>query len=109
MTGAVWIHVERVHSSKGMANYLGKYLNKGFKDRPGVRGYWYAYEWIHRKWRAFGKEMFKLGEMVSATEYEIIHGLADLNKRIEYMNWRLAEAFQQAVRMGILVKKLVQF
>jgi hypothetical protein len=40
VTGAVWIHVEKVYSIKGMANYLGKYLNKGYKDAPGKRGYW---------------------------------------------------------------------
>jgi hypothetical protein len=44
VTGAVWIHVKKVYSVKGMANYLGKYLNKGYKGMLGNRGYWYAYE-----------------------------------------------------------------
>jgi hypothetical protein len=28
VTGAVWIHVEKVYSVKGMANYLAKYLKQ---------------------------------------------------------------------------------
>ncbi|MFC2062429.1 hypothetical protein ACFLS8_00550 [Chloroflexota bacterium] len=35
VTGAVWIHVGRVRSLKGMACYLGKYLNKAYYDEPG--------------------------------------------------------------------------
>jgi hypothetical protein len=108
VTGAVWIHVEKVYSVKGMANYLGKYLNKGYKDMPGKRGYWYAYEWIYRKWHAFSKTMFKLGECISACEHELIHGLTDLKQRLDYMNWRLIGATLHAVRVGLPVTELVQ-
>jgi len=109
VTGAVWINVEKVYSIRGMANYLGKYLNKGYKDVPGKRGYWYAYEWIYPKWRGFGKTMFKVGESVTPTEHELIHGLDDQKQRLDYMNWRLIEATLKAVRVGLPVNELVQY
>jgi len=109
VTGAVWIHVEKVYSIKGMANYLAKYLIKGYEEMQGKRGYWYAYEWIYRKWRAFSKEMFKLGESITAHEHELIHGLKDLKQRLDYMNWRLRGAILDAIRAGLPVTKLVQF
>jgi hypothetical protein len=109
VTGAVWIHVEKVRSAKGMAYYLGKYLNKAYDNEPGKRSYWYAYEWIYRKWRAFSKEMFKLGESITVSEHELIHGLTDFKQRLDYMNWRLIETTLHAVRLGLPVIKLVQF
>jgi len=109
VTGAVWIHVEKVFSTKGMANYLGKYLNKGYKEMIGKRGYWYAYEWIHRKWRAFGKEMFKLGDPITANEHELIHNIKDLKEKIDYMNGRLIDAGLRAIKSGLVMDELVQF
>ena len=109
VTGAVWIHVDKVRSLKGMACYLSKYLNKAYDDEPGKRSYWYAYEWIYRKWRGFSKEMFKLGESITSCEHELIHGLTDLKQRLEYMNWRLIGATLHAVRVGLPVTELVQF
>ncbi len=109
VTGAVWIHVDKVRSLKGMARYLGKYLNKAYDDEPGKRSYWYAYEWIYRKWRAFSKEMFKLGVSVALNEHMFIHGIKNLHDRLKYMNMRLMEATLQALREGIPVDKLVQF
>ncbi|MGD1119503.1 MAG: hypothetical protein ABR886_08455 [Dehalococcoidales bacterium] len=109
VTGALWIHVDKVHSVKGMASYLGKYLNKAYDDEPGKRSYWYAYEWIYPKWGGFSKTMFKLGESVTAMEHELIHGLNDQKQRVDYMNWRLIGATLKAVREGLPVKELVQF
>ena len=109
VTGAVWIHVDRVKSVKGMAGYLGKYLNKAYDDEPGKRSYWYAYDWIYPKWRGFSKEMFKVGESITPTEHELIRGIEGKNKRIDYMNWRLRGATLHAVRVGLPVKELVQF
>ena len=109
VTGAVWIHVDKVRSAKGMASYLGKYLNKAYDDEPGKRSYWYAYEWIYPKWRGFSKAMFKVGESVTPTEHELIHGLGDKKQRLDYMNWRLIEATLKAIRKGLPVKELVQF
>ena len=109
VTGAVWIHVDKVYSVKGMANYLAKYLIKGYENTTGERGYWYAYEWIHRKWRAFNKEMFKLGEKVTSGEHELIHGMQKIQDKIDYMNWRLMKATLAAVRSGLIVEELVQF
>jgi len=88
VTGAVWIHVEKVFSIKGMANYLAKYLVKAYRDAPGKRSYWYAYEWIHRGWHGFSKDMYKLGESVTALKFELIHEIEEQDKRLEYMNWR---------------------
>jgi len=109
VTGAVWIHVDKVCSVKGMACYLGKYLNKAYDEEPGKRSYWYAYEWIYRKWRAFSKAMFKLGESVAVTEHGLIHGIKESQSRLKHMNGRLVEATLRAVRAGIPVKELVQF
>ena len=109
VTGAVWIHVDKVYSVKGMANYLAKYLIKGYENMPGKRGYWYAYEWIHRKWRAFNKEMFKLGEKVTSGEHELIHGMQKIQDKIDYMNQRLIDATLNAIRSGLIVERLVQF
>jgi hypothetical protein len=109
VTGAVWIHIERVYSIKGMASYLGKYLNKGYKEMPGTRSYWYAYEWIYPKWSCFGKAMFKLGESITPKEHELIHGIDKPKQRIDYMNLRLVETTLKAVRNGLYVKELVQF
>lgn len=102
VTGAVWIEIEKVYSVKGMANYLGKYLNKGYADNPGKRGYWYSYEWIHPKWHAFNKEMYKFGQSVHPTESELIHGLANEEERNRYMNYRRQEAYLYAIRIGII-------
>lgn len=109
VTGAVWIHVDKVRSLKGMACYLGKYLNKAYDGEPGKRSYWYAYEWIYRKWRTFSETMFKLGECITDCEHELIHGLTDLKQRLDYMNWRLIGATFHAVRIGLPVTELVQF
>jgi len=109
VTGALWIHVDKVHSVKGMASYLGKYLNKAYDDEPGKRSYWYSYGWVYRKWRAFSKEMYKLGEPVTDCEHELIHGLQDYDKMLDYMNWRLIGATLHAVRVGLPVTELVQF
>jgi hypothetical protein len=76
---------------------------------PGKRGYWYSYEWIHRKWHAFNKAMFKYGEPVSNVESELIHGLTDYKQRLDYLNWRLVHATLNAIRMGLLVDKLIQY
>ncbi|MBI2853082.1 MAG: hypothetical protein HYX84_08330 [Chloroflexi bacterium] len=65
VTRALWVHVDKVSSVKGMACYLGKYLNKAYDDEPGKRSCWYAYEWVYRKWRGFSKAMFKLGESIT--------------------------------------------
>ena len=40
-----------------------------------LMGYWYAYEWIHRKWHSFSKAMYRYGESVTPTEFELIHGI----------------------------------
>ena len=109
VTGAVWIHVDNIRSVKGMACYLGKYLNKAYDEEPGKRSYWYAYEWIYRKWRAFSLAMFKLGESITTCEHELIHGITDLRKRLDYMNFRLIEATLHAIRAGLSVKELVQY
>jgi hypothetical protein len=109
VTGAVWIHVDKVRSKKGMVGYLGKYLNKAYDAEPGKRSYWYAYEWIYPKWRGFSKTMFKLGESINPTEHELIHGLKLSKERIDYMNWRLIGATLEAVRMGLPVNEIVQF
>jgi hypothetical protein len=109
VTGAVWIHVDKVCSVKGMASYLGKYLNKAYDDEPGKRSYWYAYEWIYPKWRGFSKTMFKLGESITSKEHELIHEVDDQKLRVKYMNHRLIEATLKAVREGISVKELVQY
>jgi len=109
VTGAVWIHVDKVRSVKGMACYLGKYLTKAYDNEPYKRSYWYAYEWIYRKWRGFSKEMFKLGESITNCEHELIHGLTDIKQRLDYMNWRLIGATLHAVRAGLPVTELVQF
>jgi hypothetical protein len=78
---------------------------------PGKRGYWYAYEWVHRKWHAFSKAMFKYGERVTPTEFELIHSLKENTKRVEYMNWRLMDGCLGAIRSGITQEEveLVQF
>lgn len=73
------------------------------------RSYWYAYEWIYRKWRGFSKEMFKLGESITACEHELIHGITDFKQRLDYMNWRLIGATLDAVRAGLPITELVQF
>ncbi|BCT56582.1 rolling circle replication-associated protein [Dehalococcoides mccartyi] len=112
VTGACWIQVEKVFSGKGMANYLGKYLTKGYEDNPGQRSYWYAYEWIHRKWQAFSKEMYKFGECVTPAEFELIHSLDSQEERIKYMNWRMICACMDAIRLGRIPEgtyKLRQF
>jgi hypothetical protein len=92
-----------------MAGYLGKYLNKAYDNEPGKRSYWYSYAWIHRKWHAFSRAMFKLGVVVTACEFELICGLKDFQARLDYMNWRLVEATLDAVRAGLPVTELVQF
>ncbi len=51
---------------------MGKYINKGYRDNPGKRGFWYSYEWVHRKWHVFSEAMFKFGERITATEFELI-------------------------------------
>lgn len=104
VTGAVWIHVDKVGSAKGMAAYLGKYLNKAYDDEPGKRSYWYAYEWIYRNWRSFSKQMFLLGEPVAGIEHEYIYKLKQLQKRYNHMNRRIFQAMLSAVREGIPVK-----
>ncbi len=109
VTGAVWIHVDKVKSTKGMANYLGKYLNKAWDDEPGKRSYWYAYEWIYRKWRGFSKVMYKVGEPVSVYEHQLVHEIKDREKRLEYMNHRIVEATLSAVRQGLSVTELEIF
>jgi hypothetical protein len=109
VTGAVWIHVDKVHTVKGMANYLGKYINKSYNDEPGKRSYWYGYEWIYPKWRGFSKTMFKIGESITTTEHELIHGLDDKKQRLEYMNRRLVGATFHAIRVGLPVKELEQY
>ena len=109
VTGAVWIHVDRVKSVRGMASYLGKYLNKAYDDEPNKRSYWYAYEWIYCKWRRFSKEMFKLGESIQPNEHKDIHNEKELQSRLDYMNWRLIGATLNAIRIGINVTALVQF
>ncbi len=53
--------------------------------------------------------MYKFGQVVIATEFELIHGIKELDKRIDYMNWRLIGATLQAVRVGLPVTELVQF
>jgi hypothetical protein len=53
--------------------------------------------------------MFKLGESVSPTEHELIHGLKFSKERIDYMNWRLIGATLHTVRVGTPVNELVQF
>ena len=100
VTGAVWIHVEKVYTARGMANYLGKYLNKGYKDNPGQRGYWYSQEWIHPKWAAFNKAMYKYGQSVTSTEFELIHGLRSETERLNYMNYRMIDGCLTAIRAG---------
>jgi hypothetical protein len=100
VTGAVWIHIDKIYSIKGMANYLAKYILKGYQDNPGKRGYWYSYAWIHRKWHAFNKAMYKYGEIITAVESELIHGLRELNQMLDYMNWRMQGACLKVVRYG---------
>jgi hypothetical protein len=109
ITGAVWIHVDKVTSARGMASYLGKYLNKAYDDEPGKRSYWYAYGWIYRKWRAFSKEMFKLGNPVLQPEHEYIHNLNTFEEKVYYMNGRLIEAVIRAIKTGLVVNELKQF
>jgi hypothetical protein len=98
VTGALWIHVDKVYSVKGMANYLGKYLLKSYEDMPGQRGYWYSYEWIHPKWHTFNKTMFKYDESISSVESELIHELKEKRERLDYMNWRLKGACLNKIR-----------
>lgn len=57
----------------------------------------------------YQKEMFKLGELITVSEHELIHGLVDLKQRFDYMNWRLITATLHAVRVGLPVTELVQF
>lgn len=103
--------MDKVYSAKGMANYLAKYLMKGRSLNPGKRGYWYSFEWIHRKWHAFSKAMYKYGERVSSAEFELIHEIKELSKRVEYMNRRMIEAGLNAIRIGIIRGQvdLIQF
>lgn len=88
---------------------MGKYLNKAYDDEPRKRSYRYSYGWIYPKWRSFSKTMFKLGESVTPTEHELIHGIKLSRERIDYMNWRLIGATLNAVRTGLPVNELVQF
>jgi hypothetical protein len=81
-----------------MANYLAKYILKGYEDMPGHRGYWYSYEWIHRGWHSFNKAMYKYGETISSVESELIHGLKGLSEKRDYMNWRMQGACLNVVR-----------
>jgi len=43
--------------------------------------------------------------MSQIIESELIHGLKDLSKMLDYMNWRLQGACLRAIRMGIIRKK----
>ena len=52
--------------------------------------------------------MFKLGELITNSEHELIHRMTDLKERLDYMNYRLIEATLKAVRVGLLVNELVQ-
>ena len=58
---------------------------------------------------SFSKEMFKLGESITACEHELIHGPTDSTQRLDYMNRRLVEATLHAVRVGVPVSELVKF
>lgn len=73
----------------------------------GKRGYWYSYEWIHRKWHAFSKEMYKFGESVTAVEFELIHGIREMRERLDYMNWRMMGACLHAIRTGLVDRQAV--
>ena len=46
--------------------------------------------------------MYKFGEIVTATEFESIHGIRESKKRIEYMNWRILCACDDAIQAGIV-------
>ncbi len=55
------------------------------------------------------QEMDKGGQPVTDVEHELIYGLKDFDKMMDYMNWRLVRATLHAVRVGIPVSELVQF
>lgn len=75
ITGALWIHVDKVKKLRGITNYLCKYLSKAWQDNPNNRAYWYAYEWIYRKWRSFSNAMYILGNKVSLELHHTLHYL----------------------------------
>jgi len=46
--------------------------------------------------------MYKFGEIVTAREFELIHGIKESKKRIEYMNGRIVCAWVDGMRAGIV-------
>lgn len=97
ITGAVWIHVDKVKGYKHMTRYLTKYLVKSFLEEPQKRAYWYAYEWIYRKYRAFVSDMFKLGVRIRDSEHFAIKSL-NLHMRKVYFNERIFYALIDYIR-----------
>jgi hypothetical protein len=108
VTGAVWIHVDKVYSIKGMAGYLAKYLVKGCQETR-KRSYWCSYGWIYRKWRTFSRDMYELGVKITTCEHELIHGLKNHEERVNYLNWRLQGATLKSIRNGEQPRSLVVY
>lgn len=46
--------------------------------------------------------MYKFGEIVTATEFESIHGIKEVQERLDYMNWRMRDACLRAIRAGLV-------
>ena len=46
--------------------------------------------------------MYKFGEIVTAREFELIHGIKESKKRSEYMNWRILCAWVDGIGAGIV-------
>lgn len=95
ITGARWIHVDKINNQKHMCRYLCKYLNKCALDEPGVRSYWCSYQWIYRKFARFSKDMWKYGHPLSKEEHELYHSIPGHYERLCLMNSELLNAFYE--------------
>lgn len=96
ITGAVWIHVDNITTNRHMARYLSKYLTKSAEDFPGLRSYWYSYEWIYRKFATFSKDMWRYGRPLDLAMHKLFHDINDLASRVVLMNSELLNAFNLA-------------
>lgn len=100
VTGAEWIGLESITTKKGMINYLCKYLTKSIIEEPIKRSFWYSWDWIYRKWRFYTKSLYKVGELVKDTEHEFIRSLATFFEKVEWMNYRMLNAYLLAALDG---------
>jgi len=105
--GLVVCYVKKQYGdSKGLANYLAKYLMKdigeeklkddAFYKRKG-RTFWYSSEWIFRKWKAFTKVLWRFG---SECEISYLHSLKAA-KRANVMMVAVLGAWRRFNRGGI--------